>query len=326
MGKIICTNCGEKIEERMAICPKCGRVTCANIDFKHCCSTPVIKEYKLEHDPQPISLTDELMENIERLLWYMPNMDSAQSIKNEFVEDKLYDECTFDFILKTMGMTENDILWFPSEFSMEDVGWESGETCINCQKAIMQKNKNQSKTMNLLRHIRNAIAHGMFTTSDELLITYDRKNKASENYMSLIKIRPEKLINATRVITSPWFNEIVMAYVFEKLGYSVQYNHKNMYYDLLIEKRKNKYGIDIKICKGRYIHPKYIKRTIRSMERIEDDIKPVLIIDTSVLTIESKELLEQQRILLLDRRRMSDMLEGKDILEEMDLNYKRSIL
>ena len=70
--------------------------------FNRCCSLRSSMDYKLIHDPKPIVLSNNMDKIIKRLLWYVPNIDSYQSEKNELISEKLYDDFSFSYIIHKM--------------------------------------------------------------------------------------------------------------------------------------------------------------------------------------------------------------------------------
>lgn len=67
--------------------------------FERCCSSRSTDNYEIIHNPQPIALSDVMDEVIKNLLWYVPNIDSYQAIKNELISDKVYDDFSFTYIM-----------------------------------------------------------------------------------------------------------------------------------------------------------------------------------------------------------------------------------
>ena len=45
---------------------------------KRCCKKRREVAYKIEHNPRPIKLSEEMDKIIKNLLWYIPNIDSYQ--------------------------------------------------------------------------------------------------------------------------------------------------------------------------------------------------------------------------------------------------------
>lgn len=150
--------------------------------FSRCCENRSIKEYALTHDPKPISFSEDMGITIKKLLWYAPNIDSYQAIRNELIEDKAYDDFSFTYIMNRMGMDENrDVKWLDPKDCIDEDDWSyySNSICCNCQKIIIVRCKSLSKTNDLLRCIRNCIAHGQFAIVDDFIIgfnTYSTKN------------------------------------------------------------------------------------------------------------------------------------------------------
>ena len=63
--------------------------------FNRCCENKSTVSYSIAHKPKPISLSSDMDAIIKNLLWYAPNIDSFQAIKNEVIQDKVYDDFSF---------------------------------------------------------------------------------------------------------------------------------------------------------------------------------------------------------------------------------------
>ena len=115
--------------------------------FNRCCEDRSATAYTIVHDPKPISLSDDMDVIIKNLLWYAPNIDSYQAIKNELIQDKIYDDFSFAYIMNKMGMDENrDVKWIEPNDTFDDEDWDyyESEICCNCQKILITRQKNLS--------------------------------------------------------------------------------------------------------------------------------------------------------------------------------------
>ena len=222
----------------------------------------------IHHDPKPIILDPEKEKLLKILLWYNPNIDSFQSVENEIIDEKLYNDVLFEYLLSIMGMKEDKdvyILGRNDVVSEEDWEYYRDSICINCQKIIMSTYQNQTKTKNFLRVIRNSVAHGEFSFCEDMFIGF---NTNKNNKKAVIKIKPTALLRALLSISTPQFKEYVVGYAFEKLGYQIcretlvmQEDNRRLYFDLTISKGENRYYIEIKDYKGsRYLHIEDLKQ------------------------------------------------------------------
>ena len=178
--------------------------------FKRCCGNRKELDYKIEHSPRPIKLLDDMDKVIKNLLWYTPNIDSYQSIKNELVSDKIYDEFSFTYVMDQMGMNESrDVKWIGSKDVISNDDWKffEGNICPNCQKIIVAKYTTFSKINALLTAIRNCIAHGHFAIVEDYIIGFNKKflTKDPEGLKkSVIKIKPKPLLTALEINFANW--------------------------------------------------------------------------------------------------------------------------
>lgn len=72
-----------------------------------------------------------------------------------------------------MGMVEErDVKWIEPNDSVDENDWLFYEhsICTHCQKIIITRQRNLSKTNDLLRCLRNCIAHGHFAIVDDYII------------------------------------------------------------------------------------------------------------------------------------------------------------
>jgi hypothetical protein len=180
---------------------------------------------------------------IENLLWYVPNIDSYQAPKNDLIEDRVYSDFSFTYIMEKMGMEEQrDVLWLNKDENIKDDDWKYFENkiCINCQKVIITRYKSLSKTNDFLRCLRNCIAHGQFAIVGDFLIGFNeiKSKKVSDSNIkkesdgikkvvikkepdsakkAIIKIKPVLLLDALRSLMSGKAKELLVGYAFEKV-------------------------------------------------------------------------------------------------------------
>lgn len=287
--------------------------------FERCCSDRSTINYEIVHNPKPIMLSSDMDNIIKNLLWYAPNIDSYQAIKNELISDKVYDDFSFSYILRKMGMVENrDVKWIEPNDPFDEPDWTFFENsiCTRCQKIIVTRQKNLSKTNDLLRCLRNCIAHGQFSVVDDYIIGFNKhttKNNHKEEKKAVIKIKPELLLSALRSLTSPMGKELLVAYAFEKAGYTViQQPSATYHFDLFIEKAGKKYAIEIKDYRGQtYLHPEHLYGFLSRSEQLLPGIERVLFIDTSRVT---KAVREKE--MEIENFRIVDLSQVKELLQE----------
>ena len=288
--------------------------------FDRCCDSRVTTAYEIIHNPKPLSLSGEMDKIIKNLLWYAPNIDSYQAIKNDLIQDKVYDDFSFTFILNQLGMDEEtDVKWIePNDaFCDDDWSYYENEICCNCQKIIITRQKNLSKTNDLLRCLRNCIAHGHFAIVGDYIIGFNRhstKNNPDGIKKAIIKLKPQLLLNALQSLTAPMAKELLVRYAFERIGYNVVQQQKSPMYrfDLVIEKNNRRYAIEIKdISGGPYLHPEHLDKFLNCSDEMLPGVERVLFIDSAKVTKEVRKL--ENRI---DNFRIIDLTQVKELLGE----------
>ena len=89
--------------------------------FDRCCGSRSTINYEIVHNPQPIPLSETMDKVIKDLLWYAPNIDSYQAVKNELISDKIYDDFSFSYIMNQMQMVEErDVKWIEPNDPFDD--------------------------------------------------------------------------------------------------------------------------------------------------------------------------------------------------------------
>ena len=297
--------------------------------FERCCENRSTEPYSLTHNPKPISVSADMDRIVKEILWYVPNISSYQSPKNDLVEDKLYDDFSFTYILNQMGMNEDtDVLYLSNNDCVSDEDWEFYEEkiCTNCQKMIITAYSSQSKTNNMLRCLRNCVAHGQFTIVGDYLVGFNRQSLPNGPKKAVIKIKPELLLNALKSLMSPLAKEKLISYALERVGYTVtdgmSYRGRpgeNWRFDLIAEKDNRKYVIEIKDYRGtRYLHKKDLVKFVDLSDQLLPDTERVLFIDTSYVTKDVREwTAETDNFKIVDIRDIRQLLadEPVDILE-----------
>lgn len=285
-----------------------------------CCVNHIAAEFNLKHASTPIALSADLLEAIEMLLWYVPEIQSYQSDKSSFsyeiISKPIYDEFCFDYLLESIGFDKSNVICCPSPPELNAYQKDSNPVlCANCEELILHKVSSRTKTSCLLNHLRNCIAHGRFNLHGELLIGLDFQGNQCT---ALIKINPRTLLHALRALESGITKEALFSYALTKAGYQIitQPSFDNTYsrFDILVEKSGRKYAVEIKSMKCRYVPHERIVAFANNCDSISaNNFSPVLIIDDARLLKESKEFLLSKNIIIKDISSVRDLLNKKDI-------------
>lgn len=131
-------------------------------------------KYDIKHKDVPIKLDPDLDEAIKYLLWYVPNINSEQARKEELLLNIEYDDYIFEELMASMKLRDIDVLFVDHIEDCIAEDFRKG-ICLDDQKIVMTIADGETKTMSLLRHIRNAIAHGNFNVIEGMLIGFDIK-------------------------------------------------------------------------------------------------------------------------------------------------------
>jgi len=106
--------------------------------FELCCKARTLTPYSLIHNPKPLVIEPELENALKKLLLYVPTIDSIQSPKIELMEDPLYDEAIFQYILSMMEIDQNSVLLLENNGAeIDQLVWDyyyDNPICTNCQK------------------------------------------------------------------------------------------------------------------------------------------------------------------------------------------------
>ena len=287
--------------------------------FNKCCANSHFVEFSLNHDPKPKIWDKTVLDAIQMLLWYIPNIDSKQSKKNSLIKDKAYENLTFSYILNSLDMCEQDCIFLENDQQINENTWNfyHDEICINCQKIIIVKGRDKTKTEDLLRCIRNCVAHGDFTVINDMLIgfnDYRGKKKA------VIKIKPQKLLNILQFISSPLnYNKInLLNNALLEKGYTLYREYPIKYgenriirLDLVAIKDGQKFLFEFKnVSKNHSINEKQIQNILKKLFTYKlaidnQNLNLVLVIDKASLTIASQKYVNQQEnLIVLDANKL----------------------
>lgn len=296
-----------------------------NTEFKYCCNNPNKIRYNIMHNPKPIDLIPELRESIERLLWYVPGIESVQSYENYLIDNPLYSEAVFDVVLENMQMSRIQDVKIVETISASDKEFYDNEICTSCQKMILTRVRNykgtgreETITRAMLRHLRNSIAHGSFTVVDNLVFFRDIYKGITK---AIIKIDVLSLDRALKQIED--YNgitqEIVIAKVFEKLGFNVEREVSlgRINIDMVLKKNDKTYAVEIKQSNQRTLgyQDNLVKNAISQLTVYKAyGLIPIFIYDKMRASDRAKELLKNEGIILLDRKDIGELVKMNDII------------
>lgn len=287
-------------------------------------------KYSILHRKYPPKMTEEMHTIVETLLWYVPNIDSIQSEKNDMALSLDFDEFAFDLVKNNMQLGDEDVAvleYIPKSV----VDFYKNEVDPNFQKIIITRYKDESTTNSLLRHIRNAIAHGYFTLVEGMLIGFDFKTTryTDEECTAIFKIYPKNLLKSLRILNEEVTEEELAKKALLRCDYVVEdfddsYDHTEMGFDFYAKKGRRRFAVEVKKYKNvEVLSQKEIDRLVREFSNIYKTIIPVLFINTSLMTDESKEKLQREEIIILDVKNIKKMMRGIDVLKEVvDLGKK----
>lgn len=289
-------------------------------------------KYEIKHKNIPIKLNEDLDEAIKYLLWYVPNINSEQARREDLLTNREYDDYIFVELMEAMKLRDIDVL-FTDEIPEHIVKDFMEGICLNDQKMVMTLADGETKTMSLLRHIRNAIAHGNFNVVENLLIGFDIKKLAEDKieYRSIFKINPKGLVIALRRILFDLSNEEFISEAFRRSGYKVEpfqeeYQRSHLF-DLFAKKNDRLFAIEIKNYKSTdKISDDIIHNLIKDFMGLRESFIPILIINSSYLTERSKEKLLKADVIILDIKNIKKMHKGRDMVAEIlrdNLVFKR---
>ncbi len=287
------------------------------------CKNPV--EYSIIHEEIPIKMPADMWEAISYLLWYVPDISSIQSKSNELISNKEYDHYTFIEIMTYMNLRDEDCL-FTENIDENIVEEYKRKICTNTQKLILTQSDGETKTESLLRHIRNAIAHGSFNIVEDLIVGFDEKiiGKDKSRTTAIFKIKPKNLLNALRMLNEDLTNQKLISKALKNSKYWVEpyqedFERSNKF-DLFAKKDEKKYAIEIRDYKSkRDIDKGFAKKLAQNFKNLKDErVRPVLVINTSFLKEESKNELIAYDVLILDVKNIKKMLKGRDMIREIE--------
>lgn len=279
--------------------------------------------YSIKHDDKPLKLSEEMTKNLEYLLWYVPNINSAQSQENELTSSLSFENFVFGIIKKYMNLENKDVA-FLDYIDPDIVKFYDKKICPHSQKIILTKSSGESKTDCLLRHIRNSLAHGNFNLVEDMLVGFDYKfgPGGQEICTGIFKIFPKNLLRGLSSLDEEVTAEGLAQIALQRTGYDLErFNNedRDTSFDFYVKKGAKRYALEIKKYKDtEVLSEKEVQKLLDKFSGLYEKIIPVLFVNTSFLKKETKEKLKKERVIILDIKNILKMLEGRDILGEIE--------
>lgn len=279
--------------------------------------------YSIKHDDKPLKLSEEMTKNLEYLLWYVPNINSAQSQENELTSSLSFENFVFGIIKNYMNLENKDVA-FLDYIDPDIVKFYDKKICPHSQKIILTKSSGESKTDCLLRHIRNSLAHGNFNLVEDMLVGFDYKfgPGGQEICTGIFKIFPKNLLRGLSSLDEEVTAEGLAQIALQRTGYELErFNNedRDTSFDFYVKKGSKRYALEIKKYKDtEVLSEKEVQKLLDKFSCLYEKIIPVLFVNTSFLKKETKEKLKKERVIILDIKNILKMLEGRDILGEIE--------
>lgn len=280
-------------------------------------------DYSIKHEDKPLKLSEEMTKNLEYLLWYVPNINSAQSQENELTSSLNFENFVFGIIKNYMNLENKDVA-FLNYIDPEIVKFYDKRICPHSQKIILTKSEGESKTDCLLRHIRNSLAHGNFNIVEDMLVGFDYKfgPGGQEICTGIFKIFPKNLLSGLSSLDEEVTAEGLAQIALQRTGYQLErFNNedRDTSFDFYVKKGPKRYALEIKKYKDtEVLSEKEVQKLLDKFSGLYEKIIPVLFVNTSFLRKETKEKLKKERVIILDIKNILKMLEGRDILGEIE--------
>ena len=279
--------------------------------------------YSIKHEDKPLKLSEEMTKNLEYLLWYVPNINSAQSQENELTSSLSFENFVFGIIKNYMNLENKDVA-FLDYIDPDIVKFYDKKICPHSQKIILTKSAGESKTDCLLRHIRNSLAHGNFNLVEDMLVGFDYKfgPGGQEICTGIFKIFPKNLLRGLSSLDEEVTAEGLAQIAIQRTGYDLErFNNedRDTSFDFYVKKGAKRYALEIKKYKDtEVLSEKEVQKLLDKFSGLYEKIIPVLFVNTSFLKKETKEKLKKERVIILDIKNILKMLEGRDILGEIE--------
>lgn len=279
--------------------------------------------YSIKHEDKPLKLSEEMTKNLEYLLWYVPNINSAQSQENELTSSLNFENFVFGIIKNYMSLENKDVA-FLEYIDNDIVKFYEKKICPHSQKIILTKSEGESKTDCLLRHIRNSLAHGNFNIVEDMLVGFDYKfgPGGQEICTGIFKIFPKNLLRGLSSLDEEVTAEGLAQIALQRTGYELErFNNedRDTSFDFYVKKGSKRYALEIKKYRDtEVLSEKEVQKLLDKFSGLYEKIIPVLFVNTSFLKKETKEKLKKERVIILDIKNILKMLEGRDILGEIE--------
>lgn len=189
--------------------------------------------------------------------------------------------------------------------------------------------KSQSRVQNILRCIRNCIAHGDFYIVGNTIVGYNTKNENGCNIRTaVIKFEPSLLLQTLQRMQNIYVRERLFAFAFEKVGYIIKsgsrtrINDSWFMFDFEMCKEEHHYAVEIKSQKySQYFKDEEIDDMIARYGKALNgrDITLVIVVDNSKLKMLQKEKLQNQGFTIIDKTSVKDLLNGNDVLNPANI-------
>ena len=291
-----------------------------NNKFSYCCGNASIKEYTLSHCVSNFS--KEQINTILTLLWYVPNIDSAQSIKNDIITNTLYEDLCEEWFTKITGITRSDIQ-VVNKINEKDIFFYKDQVCVSCQKIVITPYKKKTFVESVLCHIRNIIAHGRFNFVDKVLIGFDYNAKKDEkNCTAIIKLNPDKVLKALKELNSVQFSVEILRFAFKRLGYTIlSPKNKTHEFDLCVKKANKSYCFEFKNFNKRFLHKVDYQGIIFQLKQeVPEKYITVLVMDKTILTKDTLGEILKRNIYILDKKSIENLSAGIDPIQLLEKN------
>lgn len=244
--------------------------------------------YSIKHEDKPLKLSEEMTKNLEYLLWYVPNINSAQSQENELTSSLSFENFVFGIIKNYMNLENKDVA-FLDYIDPDIVKFYDKKICPHSQKIILTKSEGESKTDCLLRHIRNSLAHGNFNLVEDMLVGFDYKfgPGGQEICTGIFKIFPKNLLRGLSSLDEEVTAEGLAQIALQRTGYDLErFNNedRDTSFDFYVKKGAKRYALEIKKYKDtEVLSEKEVQKLLDKFSGLYEKIIPVLFVNTSFL-------------------------------------------
>ncbi|WII07333.1 hypothetical protein PED39_07005 [Methanomassiliicoccales archaeon LGM-RCC1] len=156
------------------------------------------RKFRLSHRPKPLSYGEDVASMFKLLLWNSPNPGGYQSIDEPLIKSTDLSDEIFDYFTSAMGLDEVICIGCagsgPEDVNGKIMGLEKDDPT---RRMIMAygcgKEEGQTKMMSMLTHLRNSLAHGRFTlTEDSTFIGFDRNRN---NYNFFLRVESGRILH-----------------------------------------------------------------------------------------------------------------------------------